>query len=68
VHWGEDCSSSFEGMAETLRGGLSMSASGFAFWSHDMGGFEGTPPEEVFCRWVVGRVGLVLFAREFSNR
>lgn len=52
VHWGGDCESSFEGMAETLRGGLSLSASGFAFWSHDIGGFEGLPPEEVYCRWV----------------
>jgi alpha-glucosidase (family GH31 glycosyl hydrolase) len=52
VHWGGDCESSFEAMAETLRGGLSLSSSGFAFWSHDIGGFEGHPPEEIFCRWV----------------
>ncbi|RSH95008.1 hypothetical protein EHS25_000093 [Saitozyma podzolica] len=52
VHWGGDCESSFEAMAETLRGGLSLSSSGFAFWSHDIGGFEGHPAEEIFCRWV----------------
>ena len=52
IHWGGDCESTFEGMAETLRGGLSLAASGFAFWSHDIGGFEGTPPEEIFCRWL----------------
>ncbi|KAL7424945.1 hypothetical protein Q5752_000632 [Cryptotrichosporon argae] len=52
VHWGGDCESSYEAMAETLRGGLSLAASGFAFWSHDIGGFEGHPPEDVFCRWV----------------
>ena len=27
-------------MAETLRGGLSLTLSGFAFTSHDIGGFE----------------------------
>ena len=26
-----------------LRGGLSLGLSGFGFWSHDIGGFEGTP-------------------------
>jgi alpha-D-xyloside xylohydrolase len=40
IHWGGDCESSFEAMAETLRGGLSLAASGFGFWSHDIGGFE----------------------------
>src|SRR5674476_1612536 len=26
--------------------------SGFGFWSHDIGGFEGTPDPAVFKRWV----------------
>jgi alpha-D-xyloside xylohydrolase len=52
VHWGGDCESSFEAMAETLRGGLSLAASGFAYWSHDIGGFEGTPDAGVFKRWL----------------
>ncbi len=26
--------------------------SGFGFWSHDIGGFEGTPPADVYKRWV----------------
>jgi alpha-D-xyloside xylohydrolase len=52
VHWGGDCESSFEAMNESLRGGLSLSASGFGFWSHDIGGFEGTPEPEIFKRWV----------------
>jgi alpha-D-xyloside xylohydrolase len=52
VHWGGDCESSFESMAETLRGGLSLAASGFAYWSHDIGGFEGTPDAGVFKRWL----------------
>jgi alpha-D-xyloside xylohydrolase len=52
VHWGGDCESSFESMAESLRGGLSLGLSGFGFWSHDMGGFEGTPPVAVYKRWL----------------
>jgi len=31
VHWGGDCESSFEAMAETLRGGLSFTLCGFWF-------------------------------------
>ncbi|WP_328906914.1 alpha-xylosidase [Streptomyces sp. NBC_00234] len=52
VHWGGDCFASFTAMAESLRGGLSLSLSGFGFWSHDIGGFEGTPDPEVFKRWL----------------
>jgi len=52
VHWGGDSESTFASMAETLRGGLSLAMSGFAYWSHDIGGFEGTPDAEVFKRWV----------------
>ncbi|MDN3293575.1 alpha-xylosidase [Streptomyces ficellus] len=52
VHWGGDCFASFNAMAESLRGGLSLSLSGFGFWSHDIGGFEGTPDPEVFKRWL----------------
>ncbi|HRA50704.1 alpha-xylosidase [Actinotalea sp.] len=51
VHWGGDCFSSFDAMAESLRGGLSLSLSGFGYWSHDIGGFEGTPDPTVFKRW-----------------
>ncbi|WP_103528339.1 alpha-xylosidase [Streptomyces sp. SM12] len=51
VHWGGDCESTFDAMAESLRGGLSLGLSGFGFWSHDIGGFEGTPAPEVFKRW-----------------
>lgn len=52
VHWGGDCWSTFEAMAESLRGGLSLSLCGFGFWSHDIGGFEGKPPLEIYSRWV----------------
>src|SRR5690606_1657385 len=52
VHWGGDNTSTYESMAETLRGGLSLAASGFGYWSHDIGGFEGTPDPGVFKRWL----------------
>lgn len=52
VHWGGDNSSNFDSMAETLRGGLSLGVSGFGYWSHDIGGFEGTPDPDVFKRWL----------------
>lgn len=52
VHWGGDCEATFESMAESLRGGLSLGLSGFGFWSHDIGGFEGTPDAGVYKRWI----------------
>jgi alpha-D-xyloside xylohydrolase len=52
VHWGGDSQSTFESMAESLRGGLSLGMCGFGFWSHDIGGFEGTPPVAVYKRWL----------------
>jgi len=52
AHWGGDCYATFESMAETLRGGLSLGMAGFGFWSHDIGGFETTAPAQVYKRWV----------------
>jgi alpha-D-xyloside xylohydrolase len=52
IHWGGDSTSSFSSMAETLRGGLSLAYGGFGYWSHDIGGFEGTPDPAVFKRWL----------------
>ncbi|WP_099466810.1 alpha-xylosidase [Konateibacter massiliensis] len=52
VHWGGDCWATYESMAETLRGGLSLCMSGFGFWSHDISGFEKTAPPDIYKRWV----------------
>jgi len=52
VHWGGDCEATFAAMAETLRGGLSLALGSFAFWSHDIGGFESTATSDVYKRWV----------------
>ena len=51
VHWGGDCWSAYEPMEESLRGGLSLCASGFGFWSHDIGGFESQSTPDVYKRW-----------------
>lgn len=51
VHWGGDSSACYESMAETLRGGLSLSLCGFGFWSHDIGGFDGNPTPDLYKRW-----------------
>ena len=58
VHWGGDSESSWAGMAGSLKGGLHLGLSGFAFWSHDVPGFHSTPDfmnspldEQVYVRW-----------------
>lgn len=58
VHWGGDCECTWNGMAQSLRGGLSLGMSGFGFYSHDIGGFmsEGQALAQsdaaIYKRWV----------------
>ncbi len=52
VHWGGDCFARYESMAESLRGGLSLTMSGYGYWSHDIGGFEDTSTADIYKRWV----------------
>lgn len=52
LQWGGDCESTPEAMGESVRGGLSLGLSGFAYWSVDIGGFEGSPPPWIYKRWV----------------
>ena len=58
LHWGGDSASTWAGMAGSLRGGLHLGLSGFAFWSHDVPGFHSLPDfmnspvdENVYVRW-----------------
>ncbi len=58
VHWAGDCSADWDGLAATLRGGLHLGLSGFAYWSHDVSGFHGLPDfmntrptDELYLRW-----------------
>ncbi len=58
LHWGGDSASSWDGMAGSLRGGLHLGLSGFAFWSHDVPGFHSLPDfmnspvhDDIYLRW-----------------
>lgn len=58
VHWGGDCACSWDGLAGTIRAGLHIGVSGFAFWSHDVAGFHGLPDfmnswpkDDLYVRW-----------------
>lgn len=58
LHWGGDAACSWDGMASSLKGGLHLGLSGFAFWSHDVPGFHGVPdfmnsviPGDLYVRW-----------------
>lgn len=53
VQWGGDPQSDWEGMAASIRGGLSWGMSGVPFYSTDIGGFYGDQPsKELYLRWV----------------
>lgn len=52
LHWGGDAANTNEAMLSTLRAGLSFGLSGFSFWSHDIGGFVQSTPEELYRRWL----------------
>ncbi|MDR0543523.1 MAG: alpha-xylosidase, partial [Dysgonamonadaceae bacterium] len=58
LHWGGDAASSWDGLAGSLKGGLHLGLSGFAFWSHDVPGFHGVPDfmnsvidDTLYVRW-----------------
>jgi alpha-D-xyloside xylohydrolase len=52
LHFGGDAETSNDGMAGTLRGGLSLGLSGFTFWTHFVGGFAQPPPPGLYLRWL----------------
>ncbi|MFW6189716.1 MAG: glycoside hydrolase family 31 protein [Planctomycetota bacterium] len=50
--WAGDTQVDWRAMKCCLRGGLSAGMTGWAFWSHDIGGFTGPKPEpELYVRW-----------------
>lgn len=51
THWAGDPAADFGSLACVIRGGLSFGLSGCPFWSHDIGGYRGTPSEELYIRW-----------------
>lgn len=58
VHWGGDAASTWDGMSDSLKGGLNLGISGFGYWSHDIPGFHGIPnfmnsmvDPDLYIRW-----------------
>jgi alpha-D-xyloside xylohydrolase len=58
VHWGGDCAGSWAGLSGSIRGGLHLGLSGFAYWSCDVPGFHGVPDfmntwpsDTLYMRW-----------------
>ncbi len=67
VQWGGDPQGDWEGLAASIRGGLSWGLSGGAFYTHDIGGFygeqesgsllgAGMPDPELYLRWAQAAV------------
>jgi alpha-D-xyloside xylohydrolase len=61
VHWSGDPKCNWRDLKHVLIGGLNLSLSGFAYWSHDIGGFVGEGNHGMFelgfgTGWVI-RVG-----------
>jgi len=52
LHWGGDAENTDTAMAATLRAGLSLGLCGFSFWSHFIGGFAYSSPEDLYRRWL----------------
>ncbi len=51
VCWSGDPACTWDSLAFTLRGGLSLGLSGVPFWSNDIGGYRGQPDEKLYIRW-----------------
>jgi alpha-D-xyloside xylohydrolase len=51
VCWSGDPAADWDSLAATIRGGLSAAISGIPFWSHDIGGYRGSPNRELYIRW-----------------
>jgi len=53
VQWGGDPQASWNGLAGSIIGGQSWGLTGVPFYSHDIGGFYGGPPDsELYIRWI----------------
>jgi alpha-D-xyloside xylohydrolase len=51
AQWSGDPNCTYQAMASTLRGGLSLGMCGHPFWSHDLGGFHREPTPNLYIRW-----------------
>jgi len=51
VCWNGDLSASWASLQASIIGGLSIQLTGIAWWSHDIGGINGNPSDELLVRW-----------------
>jgi len=51
LQWSGDSRCNYPSMACNLKAGLGYALCGFPFWSHDIGGFKGTPSPKLYVRW-----------------
>ncbi len=50
--WAGDQHAEWDSLAAAVRAGLSAALSGFPLWSHDIGGYSGTPEKDLYIRWM----------------
>jgi alpha-D-xyloside xylohydrolase len=51
AEWSGDISASLGTLVQQIPAGLSYGLSGMPYWTTDIGGYTGTPSEELFTRW-----------------
>jgi alpha-D-xyloside xylohydrolase len=58
IQWGGEPQGDWEGLAASIRGGLSWGMSGVPYYSSDIGGFYGSQPPspELYVRWLQAAV------------
>ena len=67
MQWGGDPQSDWDGLAASIRGGLSWGMSGGPFYSHDIGGFTAQMADpELYVRWA--QAGLLCSHARFHGR
>ena len=50
--WAGDQHAEWDSLAAAVRSGLSAAVSGFPLWTHDIGGYSGTPERDLYIRWM----------------
>jgi alpha-glucosidase len=67
ANWSGDTLSSFDSLRVSLEMSISMGWSGQNFFGHDIGGFLGSPPAELYIRWLEFGSYLPLFRTHSTN-